>query len=91
MKHMAYKTSSQSCTLSFKNEICAVQTLICIHFSFQYSTQISTFAEKAKAIVCSMDPTNELYYLRVTSRKHEMLVAPDKDFNLIVLQSPMQE
>ena len=62
-----------------------------INFSFQYSTQISTFSEKAKAIILSMDPTNELYYLRVTSRKHEILVAPDNDFVLIVLQSPSAE
>ena len=35
-----------------------------------------------------MDPTNEMYYLRVTSKKHEILVAPDNDFVLIVLQNP---
>merc|ERR1711976_447704 len=46
----------------------------------QYSGLISYFAERAKAMVQSMDPTNELLYLRVPSRRHEILVAPDNDF-----------
>ena len=58
--------------------------------SFQYSGLISYFAERAKAMVQSMDPTNELLYLRVTSRRHEILVAPDNDFVLIVMQNPAE-
>ena len=59
-----------------------------VYCIFQYSGLISYFAERAKAMVMSMDPTNELLYLRVTSRRHEILVAPDDDFVLIVMQNP---
>ena len=59
-------------------------------FFLQYSGLISYFAERAKAMVMSMDPTNELLYLRVTSRRHEILVAPDNDFVLIVMQNPAE-
>ena len=58
------------------------------YLSFQYSGLISYFAERAKATVKAMDPTNELEYLRVTSKRHEILVAPDNDFVLIVMQNP---
>ena len=67
----------------FKRFICLIFLLF-----LQYSGLISYFAERAKATVQSMDPTNELLYLRVTSRRHEILVAPDDDFVLIVMQNP---
>ncbi len=34
-----------------------------------------------------MDPTNELDYLRVSGKKHEIMVAPDSDYILIVIQN----
>jgi dynein light chain roadblock-type len=33
-------------------------------------------------------PQNDLTFLRIRSVKHEIMVAPDKDFLLIVLQNP---
>ena len=35
-----------------------------------------------------MDPSNELEYLRVSSRQNELLVAPDDNFTLVVMQAP---
>eukprot|EP00093_Oithona_nana_P000361 00361.XXX_1687_1025_1 [CDS] Oithona nana genome sequencing. len=66
----------------------AVKSSLDSSVTAQYSGLISYFAERAKATVQSMDPTNELLYLRVTSRRHEILVAPDDDFVLIVMQNP---
>ena len=40
------------------------------------------------AIVRDLDPSNELTFLRIRSRKHEVLVAPEKEFILIVVQNP---
>jgi dynein light chain roadblock-type len=37
-----------------------------------------------------MDPTNELGYLRVCSKKYEILVAPDADYILIVIQNQIE-
>jgi dynein light chain roadblock-type len=45
--------------------------------------------ERANAIVRDLDPSNELTYLRLRSRKHEVLIAPEKEFILIVVQNPM--
>ena len=41
---------------------------------FQYSVLISSLAKRAKSIVRDLDPTNELRYLRIRSRKHEVTV-----------------
>ena len=54
----------------------------------QYSVLISQLSERAKSIVRDLDPANELTYLRIKSRKHEILVAPEDDFILIVVQNP---
>ena len=56
--------------------------------TFQYSVLISQLSERAKSIVRDLDPANELTYLRIKSRKHEILVAPEDDFILIVVQNP---
>ncbi len=55
---------------------------------FQYSVLISSLSKRARSIVRDLDPTNELTYLRLKSRKHEVLVAPDDEYILIVVQNP---
>merc|ERR1712141_873154 len=59
--------------------------------SVQYSVLISQLSERAKSIVRDLDPANELTYLRIKSRKHEILVAPEDDFILIVVQNPPEQ
>jgi dynein light chain roadblock-type len=41
--------------------------------------------------VRDLDPTNELMFLRIRSKKHEIMVAPDKAYLLIVVQNPNAE
>lgn len=36
-------------------------------------------------MVRDLDPTNDLTFLRLKSRMNEILIAPDKDFLLIVI------
>ena len=62
--------------------------IIFLFFFFQYSVLISHLCERAKSIVRDLDPANELTYLRIKSKKHEILVAPEEDFLLIVVQNP---
>eukprot|EP00090_Calanus_glacialis_P036799 TRINITY_DN62923_c0_g1_i1.p1 TRINITY_DN62923_c0_g1~~TRINITY_DN62923_c0_g1_i1.p1 ORF type:complete len:126 (+),score=36.99 TRINITY_DN62923_c0_g1_i1:31-378(+) len=52
----------------------------------QYSAEVSQLADRAKCLVRDLDPTNELTFVRIASRKHEVLVAPDQEYILIVLQ-----
>ena len=54
----------------------------------QHAALITHFARKARAVVTALDPTNELTFLRVRSKSHEIMIAPDKDYTLVVLQNP---
>jgi dynein light chain roadblock-type len=39
---------------------------------------VSKLSERANAIVRDLDPSNELTYLRLRSRKHEVMIAPEQ-------------
>lgn len=54
----------------------------------QYAGLMSQLADKARSVVRDLDPSNDMTFLRVRSKKHEIMVAPDKDFILIVIQNP---
>ena len=38
----------------------------------QYSAEVSQLAERAKCLVRDLDPTNELTFVRIASKKHEV-------------------
>ena len=43
---------------------------------------------KASTAVRTLDDNDELAFLRIRSKKHEIMVAPDKDYVLVVIQNP---
>merc|ERR1712070_1053826 len=57
-------------------------------YTLQYSALISQLAAKARSVVRDLAPQNDLTFLRIRSRKHEIMVAPDRDYILIVIQDP---
>lgn len=56
--------------------------------AIQYSATMQFLAMKAKAAIKQHDSTNDLVFLRLRSHKHEVLVAPERDYILIVIQEP---
>ena len=38
-----------------------------------------------------IDPNNDLTFMRLRTRKHEIMVAPDRDFFLVVIQNTKDE
>eukprot|EP00891_Asterochloris_glomerata_P005362 jgi/Astpho2/5362/fgenesh1_pm.00075_%23_19_t len=61
----------------------------------QYAALVSHFTSKARSavkIVSKNDPDNELQFIRIRSKKHEIMIAPDfdkaHDYQLIVVQNP---
>ncbi|KAL3287390.1 hypothetical protein HHI36_001863 [Cryptolaemus montrouzieri] len=54
----------------------------------QYAGLISSLSDKARSVVRDLDPSNDLTFLRIRSKKHEIMVAPDKEFILMVIQNP---
>ena len=54
----------------------------------KYSGLITQLVAKARSVVRQLDPENDLMFLRIRSKKNEIMVAPDKDYILIVIQQP---
>jgi len=59
-------------------------TCIIILFAIQ-------LASKARSVIRTLDPQNDITFLRIRSKKHEIMVAPDKDYLLFVIQNPNSE
>ncbi|KAL9883081.1 dynein light chain roadblock-type 2-like [Glossina fuscipes fuscipes] len=54
----------------------------------QYADLMSQLTDKARSVVRDLDPSNDLTFLRVRSKKHEIMMAPNRDFILVVIQNP---
>ncbi|KAJ3078596.1 Dynein light chain roadblock-type 2, partial [Quaeritorhiza haematococci] len=57
----------------------------------QHAALITQLTAKARSVVRELDPQNDLTFLRIRSKKHEIMVAPDKEYILIVLQDPQHQ
>eukprot|EP01084_Bolivina_argentea_P244493 409560_1 len=55
--------------------------------SKQYAAHILDLTQKARAVIQDLDANNDLTFLRIRSQKDEIMVAPDNDFTLIVIQN----
>ena len=44
----------------------------------KYGIKLKEAANQARDLVLSLDSTNDLTFLRITCKKYEMMVAPDK-------------
>lgn len=56
----------------------------------QYAGLIHQLSVTARSIIRDIDSQNDLTFLRIRSRKNEILVAPDKEYFLIVIQNPSE-
>ncbi|KAL2912916.1 Dynein light chain roadblock-type 2 [Polyrhizophydium stewartii] len=54
----------------------------------QISTLVTQLASRGKSVVRDLDPEDELTFLRIRSKKHEIMVAETKQYLLIVIQNP---
>ena len=53
----------------------------------QYAKKVTELAKRARSVVRDIDPLNDLTFFRVRSKKQEIMVAPDKNLFLIVIQN----
>ncbi|XP_077282993.1 dynein light chain roadblock [Arctopsyche grandis] len=75
-------------TIIVNSEGIPIKTSLDNATTVQYAGLISQLADKARSVVRDLDPSNDLTFLRVRSKKHEILVAPDREFVLMVIQNP---
>mmetsp|Transcript_12942 Transcript_12942/g.17696 ORF Transcript_12942/g.17696 Transcript_12942/m.17696 type:complete len:99 (+) Transcript_12942:69-365(+) len=75
-------------TIIVNDEGQAIRTTAEAAVTQQYAELIPQLAAMARSLVRDLDPQNDLQFLRIRSRMHEIMVAPDNDFTLIVIQDP---
>lgn len=54
----------------------------------KYAANVAQLAAKARSVIRDLDPQNDLTFLRIRSKKHEIMIAPDKDYLMVVIQDP---
>ncbi|KAJ1741730.1 hypothetical protein LPJ78_001700 [Coemansia sp. RSA 989] len=52
---------------------------------------LSKLARTAAEMVTELEPQDELSFLRIRTKRHEIMVAPDQSYLLIVVQSPQRD
>jgi len=52
-----------------------------------HAALLSELSRKAAILVETLDPTDELTFLRVRSKNREVMIAPDKEYILIIIQN----
>ena len=65
-----------------------LQTTLSEEQTAEHAAMLSQLTSRASNLVRDLDPTDELSMLRVRSRNREIMIAPDKEFILIVIQNP---
>ncbi len=53
----------------------------------QFRVSVPQIGKEARSMIRQLDPKNDLTFLRIRTTTKEILIAPDKDFYLCVLQT----
>jgi len=56
--------------------------------TIEYGSLITQFTAKAQSAIKALHPEDDIQFIRIRSKKHEIMIAPEKDYSLIVLQDP---
>ncbi|XP_017075177.1 dynein light chain roadblock-type 1 [Drosophila eugracilis] len=70
------------------NDGIPIKTTLEYNLTLHYTALMQTLREKARQVVLDLDATNEFTFLRLRTLLHEVLLCPQEDYFLIVLQSP---
>ena len=65
-----------------------IQSTLTEEQSITHAALLSQLTEKASNFVNILDENDELTFLRIRSKNKEVMVAPDKQFLLVVIQNP---
>lgn len=73
----------------------AIRSTLDNELTVQYAALMSQFTVKARGVVKNLDPDNELKFVRIRSKKHEIMVAPEfdktREYYLVVVQDPSSD
>jgi len=54
----------------------------------QTASHVHAITSKARSSVRDMDPQNDVVFIRIRTKKDELMIAPDKDYIMAVIQNP---
>ncbi len=77
-------------TIVVTSEGIPIKTTLDNTTTVQYAGLVTHLTDKARSVIRDLDPANDLTFLRIKSKKHEIMVAPDKDFKIITIQYPAE-
>lgn len=70
----------------------AIKSTFDTELTTQYAALVSHFTTKSRSVVKKLDPENDLKFLRIRSKKHEIMIAPEfernSEYYLVVVQDP---
>ena len=69
----------------------AIRTTMDQTKTIDYGSLINQFTTNSQKAIKNMHPEEDVVFIRIRSRLHEIMIAPDKEFQLIVLQNPSNE
>lgn len=56
----------------------------------QYAALVTRLTEKLRAVIKEMDASNEFRWIRVRTVKEEIIVAPEKEFIVVLVQEAVE-
>ena len=69
----------------------AIKSTMTQNDTIEYGSLIAQFTQKAIMFIDSLHKGEEITFIRIRSKKHEIMIAPEKEFSLIVLQNPSND
>merc|ERR1712168_542428 len=76
--------------LIINNEGIPIRTSLDNSTTVQYAQLIIQLTKKSRSVVRDLDPQGNLRFLRLQSNKHEIMIAPEKDYLLVVIRDHQQ-
>merc|ERR1712138_56559 len=70
------------------NEGISIKSTLDSSTTTQYVQLISRLNSKAISVIRDLDPMDNLRFLRLRSQKHEIIIAPEKEYILVCIQDP---
>lgn len=53
-----------------------------------YAALVHQLVHQSRSIVRDLDPTDDMVTIRVRSKNHELIIAPEKEYTMCVIQMP---
>ena len=69
----------------------AIKSTMSQNDTIEYGSLISQFTNKAHQYIQSLHKEEEITFIRIRSKKHEIMIAPEGEFSLIVMQNPSND